>query len=271
MITSRSNSQVRSIKNLRNIKYRKETGLFFVEGIKLVGDAITSGWKVNSVIYSPELLKSEFGYRIVEISKDINLETIEVSSDIFHYLSDKDGPQGVAAVVHQEFQPQEFISENGGVWVGLDSVQDPGNLGAIIRTVDAAGANGIVLIGNCTDPFSPETVRASMGAIFSVKMISMDFESFINWHQYNPMILIGSSDKGSEDYQSSVYQKNMFLLMGSEQKGLNPELRTICSKVVSIPMRGSSDSLNLAIATGIILYEIMSQLNNSKPEDGGRR
>ncbi len=226
---------------------------------------------LNSLIYSPELLKSEFALKIIEKSNNSNLETIEVNSEIFRYLSEKDGPQGIGAIVQQEYHSLQTISENGGIWIGLDSVQDPGNLGTIIRTADSAGANGIVLIGNCTDPYSPESVRASMGAIFSVKMIRADQKSFINWHVQYPITMIGSSDKGSDNYKTPGYKKDMLLLMGSEQKGLNLDLLNLCEKTVFIPMRGTSDSLNLAVATGIILYELMSQLDIQEPGDGGKR
>ena len=147
-------------------------------------------------------------------------------------------------------------------------MQDAGNLGTIMRTVDSAGGRGVVLLGNCVDPFSPEAVRASMGAIFSIDLIHADIDSFLDWQRKFQYLLIGSSDKGRIHYRSSSYAQDMILLMGSEQKGLNPALTDICSKIVAIPMRGSSDSLNLAVATGIILYEIMDQ--NEKSAEGGR-
>ena len=271
MITSRSNSSIKLISQLRNSRNRRDSDLFFVEGIKPVGDAFTAGWDLEFIVYSPELLHSQFALETVAKAKSQNFEIIEVSEDVFRYLSEKDGPQGIGAVVHSRFQALETIQANGGVWIGLDSVQNAGNLGTIIRTADAAGAAGIILIGNCVDPFSTEAVRSSMGAIFAVKIIRVDLESFLAWHQDKHFEIVGTSDKSALDFKNTSYDKNMILLMGSEQKGMQPDLAKICSKIVSIPMRGTSDSLNLAVATGIILYEVMSRLHNDISGKGGKR
>jgi TrmH family RNA methyltransferase len=268
MITSKSNPKVKLIRDLRDPRKRTENGLFFVEGIKLVGDSFSSKWKIESIIFSPELLRSTYGIETIEKARSADVEVVEVSKDVFQSISDKDGPQGIGAIVHLELSLLDKIASKCGVWVGLDSVQDAGNLGTIMRTVDSAGGRGVVLLGNCVDPFSPEAVRASMGAIFSIDLIHTDFDSFLDWQRQFQYLLIGSSDKGRMHYRSSSYAQDMILLMGSEQKGLNPALTDICSKIVAIPMRGSSDSLNLAVATGIILYEIMDQ--NEKSAEGGR-
>jgi TrmH family RNA methyltransferase len=257
------------IKNLRDRKVRKETGLFYIEGIKPVGEAFNSGWDIESIIICPELLKSEFAKGLVKQSEELNLEIIVVDKAVFKSISEKDGPKGIGAIVHFQTDSLDSGKKLHGIWVGLDSIQDPGNLGTIIRTIDSAGAKGIILIGNCVDPFSFEAVRSSMGAIFSVKIITTSTEDFILWKAKTEINLVGTSDKAGLDFRDSPYQADMILLMGSEQKGLNPALMDACSSMVSIPMRGKSDSLNLAVATGIILYEITSQLEDEKPANGG--
>jgi TrmH family RNA methyltransferase len=256
------------IRDLRDRKTRKETGLFYVEGIKPVAEALSSDWKIKTIVIAPELIKSDHAHNLIKLSKRKNLEVVEVDKEVFQLISEKDGPQGIGAVVHSQTNPLNLIEEKSGIWVGLDSIQDPGNLGTIIRTVDSAGANGIILIGQCTDPFSSESVRSSMGAIFSVKIVLSTMEEFILWKSKTQITLVGSSDKGKVDFRKASYPKVMLLLMGSEQKGLNQALMDACTCLVSIPMRGKSDSLNLAVATGIILYEITSQIGDDMPGIG---
>jgi TrmH family RNA methyltransferase len=270
IITSRSNPKIKLIKNLRDRKVRKETGLFYIEGIKPVGDALSSGWDIKSIIIAPGLLKSDFAQELIKKSEALNLEIISTDKEVFESISDKDGPQGIGAVVHCQTVTLDCVNEMGGIWVGLDSVQDPGNLGTILRTIDSSGARGIILIGSSADPFSIEAVRSSMGAIFSVKIITTAIEKFLLWKAKSETILVGTSDKAGLDFRDARYQEDMILLMGSEQKGLNPALMDACSTMVSIPMRGKSDSLNLAVATGIILYEITAQLEDDEPANGGR-
>ena len=271
MISSRSNPKIRLIRDLRDRKARKETGLFYIEGIKPVGEALFSDWIIKTIVIAPELIKSDYTHNLIKLSKEKNLEVVEVEKEIFQHISEKDGPQGIGAVVHFQTNPLNLIEEMGGIWVGLDSVQDPGNLGTIIRTVDSAGANGIVLIGQCTDPFSFESVRSSMGAIFSVKVVISPMEEFLLWNTKTQITLVGTSDKARVDFRKASYQNDMILLMGSEQKGLNPALMESCTCLVSIPMRGKSDSLNLAVATGIILYEITSRIGDDMPGIGGKK
>ena len=257
------------IKNLRDRKVRKETGLFYIEGIKPVGEALCSGWDIESIVIAPELLKSDFAQELVKKSEERHIDITAIDKEVFKSISEKDGPQGIGAVVYFQTVSLDRVKEIGGIWVGLDSVQDPGNLGTIIRTIDSAGAKGIILIGTCVDPFSLETVRSSMGAIFSAKIITTSSDDFLLWNAKTEIQLVGTSDKAGLDFRDSRYQADMILLMGSEQKGLNSALMNACSSMVSIPMLGKSDSLNLAVATGIILYEITSQLEDEKPTNGG--
>ncbi len=257
------------IKNLRDRKARKESGLFYIEGIKPVGEALNSDWDINSIIIAPELLKSDFAQELVKKSEKRNLDITAIDKEVFKSISEKDGPQGIGAVVYYQTVSLNCVTKMGGIWVGLDSVQDPGNLGTIIRTIDSAGAKGVILIESCADPFSIEAVRSSMGAIFSVMIITSSTKDFLLWKAKSKFTLVGSSDKAGLDFRDSRYQADMILMMGSEKKGLNPALMDACSSMVSIPMRGKSDSLNLAVATGIILYEITSQLGDARPTSGG--
>jgi len=153
-----------------------------------------------------------------------------------------------------------FSEISKGIWVGLDTVQDPGNLGSILRTLDAMGGKGIVLIGKCTDPFHPTSVRASMGAIFTQKIVKLTLSEFIERVNGVDLEIIGTSCQNGKDYQAHTYHSSIILLMGSEQKGLHIDLKKACDQLINIPMVGKADSLNLANATSIVLYEIYNQL-----------
>ncbi len=185
---------------------------------------------------------------------------MEVSKSVFSSFSLKEGPQGLAAVMRQKWDNVASIElDPMGLWVGLDSVADPGNLGTIMRTMDAVSAKGIILIDQCTDPYDPLAIRASMGAVFSLKFIKIGSTDYISFIKTKKIFCIGTSDSAKQDYQSVKYPENMILMMGSERQGLHAQLVEICNHVVSIPMTGKSDSLNLAVATGVMLYEVYNQ------------
>ena len=145
------------------------------------------------------------------------------------------------------------------VWVALETVRDPGNLGTIIRTVDAVGASGAMLVGNCVDPYSRDSVRASMGSIFNVALVRMTPEHFLARAATWPGDIVGTQLAAREDFRTVRYRAPTLLLMGSEGPGLSPELAGTCSRLVKIPMAGRLDSLNLAVATALVLYEIRKQ------------
>ena len=141
----------------------------------------------------------------------------------------------------------------------LDAVADPGNLGTIMRTADAVGCRGIILLGHSTDPYDPTAVKASMGALFSLELFQSDWQPFAQWQRDHRITLVGTSDHAETDYQAIKYRRPLVLLMGSERHGLSSEMMTACDHLVQIPMVGRSDSLNLAVASAVMLYEIFNQ------------
>ena len=143
-----------------------------------------------------------------------------------------------------------------GLWVALEGVRDPGNLGTIIRTADAVGAGGVILIGNCVDAYARETVRATMGSIFNVPLARMTLEECLPWVARWAGDIVGTQLAATEDFRARGYRAPTLLLMGSEGPGLSSELSAVCTRLVKIPMAGQLDSLNLAVATGLMLYEI---------------
>ncbi len=260
MITSPSNPTIKQIRKLRDRKERHQSGLFFVEGLRIVGEALASNWHIEILIYSPSLLNSLFGLELIEKFQSNGGKVLPVSEEVFFSLSSKEGPQGIAAVIHQHWAELEDITpKQGEIWVALDSVADPGNLGTILRTNDAAGVQGVILLDQCTDPYDPASIRASMGAIFNQVLIKATFQEFAFWKRMYSIPVIGTSDKAHQDYHFYDYPNQMVLLMGSERHGLQEKHFAICDEIVAIPMQGKSDSLNLAVAAALCVYEIFNQ------------
>jgi RNA methyltransferase, TrmH family len=260
VITSSGNATIKSIRALRQRKERQRTGLFYAEGIRLVGEAVDLGVDIETCVVAPELLTSEYGRMTVERALERGIDCVEVSADVFRGLSLKEGPQGIAAVVRQHWEVLgETIPGNELCWIALAAVQDPGNLGTILRTSDAVGAAGVILIGDATDPYDPGAVRAGMGAVFSQRLVRASTEELHAWKQRHGAKVVGTSDAASLDYRDAAYARPLILLMGSEREGLGGGEMTLCDEIVRIPMEGRGDSLNLAVATGVMLFEIARQ------------
>ncbi len=260
LISSQSNQNIKFVRSLRQRKEREQSGLFFVEGIRLVGEAAQLGAAIETLVAAPELLSSAFATELLETQRARGVPLLEVNAEVFRSLSLKEGPQGLGAVIHQRWEVLRDVQPGPELgWVALDAAQDPGNVGTILRTGDAVGSAGLILFGNSTDPYDPATLRASMGAIFSQRLVKASFEEFWDWKRQHGYTVVGTSDKANYDYQAAIYKPPLVLLMGSERQGLAPEQQANCDLVVSIPMVGRSDSLNLAVATGVVLYEIFNQ------------
>jgi TrmH family RNA methyltransferase len=259
MITSSSNPKIKFIRKLRNKKFREENNQFYIEGPRIISEALSANWKFYQVIFSKSLINDGYGPNLLEKLNDMNIECLEVDKDVFESFSIKDGPKGLAAILYQKTYELSDLNNRSGLWVGLDRTQDPGNLGSIFRTLDSVGGTGLILIDQCTDPFDLSAIRASMGAIFSQKIIRTNSKPFSKYIKENHIQVIGTSDHAIQDYQEVRYSTNMVLLMGSEREGLSKSLSSVCDKLVRIPMVGKSDSLNLAIATSICLYEVFNQ------------
>jgi TrmH family RNA methyltransferase len=265
MITSRANPAVKEIRALRHPKERERTGRFFVEGIRIVLEAAELG-RVETLVVAPALLSSPTAWQTVEAQREAGVPCLEVSRDVFVSISAKEGPQGLGAVVRQRWERLWEVEPAGELcWVALAGVQDPGNLGTILRTGNAVGAAGVILLGPTADPHDPSAVRASMGAIFSQRLVRSTFFELVAWKSERGFRLVGTSDAAALDYLDCSYQPPLILCMGSEREGLSAEEQALCDAVVSIPMVGRGDSLNLAVATSVILYEIFNQRRRLRP------
>ena len=257
-VTSLSNPLVKDIKALALKKFRERENAFLAEGLKLVLDALEAGWTIRFFIFA----KSGRGNAAVEKAAARTVAAggtvLEVSEKVLSSITRRDNPQMVAGVFEQRYRPLKDIRPAAGdVYVALDRVRDPGNLGSIIRTADAVGAKGVILVGDCTDPFSIETVRATMGSLFAVPLSRADESAFLAWRKAFGGLVVGTHLKGSVDYRTVDYSAGpVLLMMGNEQQGLPESLAASCDRLVRIPQAGQADSLNLAVATGVMLYEI---------------
>ncbi|MBQ6479908.1 MAG: RNA methyltransferase [Anaerolineaceae bacterium] len=259
MITSVSNPRVKEIRKLRERKEQKRTGLFYMEGTRIVGEALEKGAEIEMLVVCPELLKTDYSMELWQKAQKQGLDIFEVSRPVFESLAVKENPQGLAAVAKARFFSLDDLDTTHGIIVALTEIADPGNLGTIIRTADAVDAQGVILIGDCTSPYDIGSIRGTMGAIFSTKIVRTTLPEFLAWKQRTGLQLIGTSDKSATDYVDIAYADPVILLMGSERAGMSPEEFEACDEIAAIPMMRSSDSLNLAVATGIMLYQIFNQ------------
>lgn len=279
-ITSLQNPRIKAIRALSQRKKRQETRLFFAEGIRLAGEAVQTGADVETLVVAPDLLRSDFGRDTVHRAREEGVEILEVGAEVFRSLSGKDGPAGIGVVARQQWTTLDDAGvELGGVdaatvdsaatdasadhtlgWVVLEDVGSPGNLGSILRTSEATGAAGVILLGTTTDPYDPEAVRGSMGAVFSQQVVRSSLEALIQWKRQINIPMIGTADAAPADFRSATYSPPLLLCLGGEQHGLSNEVKEACNTVVRIPMAGRADSLNLAVAAGVMLYEVLGRV-----------
>jgi TrmH family RNA methyltransferase len=257
-ITSLSNPLVKQARALRQKKTRLESGLFLVEGIHHVGEAVEASWEIESVLYAPELLTSSFARDLIS---RLGTKPIPVSAQVIESLADKENPQGILAIVHQkQMQLDEFSSSaSPGAQkitraAALVAPQDPGNVGTILRTMDAVDADALFLLDGGVELYHPTVVRSSMGTIFWKPIIQTSFDQFVEWAHQGNFQLIGTSARGHLSYQTFVPVIPWILVLGNEQKGLSSEQTMACDVAVSLPMKGRVSSLNLAVAAGILLF-----------------
>ncbi|CBI75692.1 tRNA/rRNA methyltransferase protein; TrmH family [Bartonella clarridgeiae 73] len=257
-ITSLSNPIIKDLKALNKKKNRNREGIFTAEGLKLVIDALNLGWTIQTLIVS----KNSLNNTIIENAAANTIanggSVIKASQKVLESITHRDNPQKVVGIFKQQWHSiKTIIRRVDDVYIALDRVRDPGNLGTIIRTADAVGAKGIFLIGETTDPFSLETVRATMGSIFSIPLYRCNESAFLNWSTNFKGMIVGTHLKGSVDYRAIDFKNGpIILLMGNEQKGLSDVLANHCNNLARIPQCGYADSLNLAVATALMLYEI---------------
>ena len=256
LLTSLSNPLVKLVRSVKNRKGRSESGSFLVEGLHHVGSALEAGWQIEALLYAPDLLTGDFADFLLDEARRNGIAPQRVSVKVMDSLADKDNPQGILALVRQrELGFQDLREVRSGV--ALVSPQDPGNVGTILRTIDAVGADALFLLEGGVDLYHPTCVRDSMGTLIWKPVVQGGFDRFVKWAREKGIRLIGTSANARLDYHElETGPSPWMLLLGSEQKGLSPAQIEACDVTVSMPMRGKVSSLNLSVAAGILLYAL---------------
>ena len=260
-ISGYSNPLVKRVKALRDKKARRLEGLFLAEGLRILTEALDTGRAPHMLWFAPESGRHPLVQQLITATEDAGGEVFVTSPDILSKLSGKDNPGAVLGVYEERWTALADVDRTkSDIWIVAERLRDPGNLGTILRTGDAVGAGGLILIDDCTDPFSVEAVRASMGALFTQVISKASWAEFMEWLRQGPGQLIGTSLNTDQDYQAPQYAPPVFLLVGNESQGLPDTYEADCDLIVKIPMMGKADSLNAAVATSVMAYEVLNQL-----------
>ena len=261
-ITGFSNPKVKALKALREKKHRKAAGKFLAEGLRLLTDARETGRLPETLVMAE---RREAHPLLTALEADVLAaggEVIETSADILSKITGKDNAQAVVGVF-ADFDTglSSLDPASAPVWLVAQALRDPGNLGTMLRTGDAVGAGGLILIDDCTDPFSVEAVRASMGAVFTQRIVQTRWEEFLPWLRHGPGQLVAASLRNAVSYRAAQYAAPCFILVGNESRGLPAEYEEACDLRVTMPMKGHADSLNAAVAAAVLAYEVIATLD----------
>jgi TrmH family RNA methyltransferase len=256
-VTAFSNATVKLLRSLRDKKARRSEGLFLAEGLRIITEARDTDRLPEIIAFSAEGAKHPLAAEIIAATEAAGGDAIETTPDILSKMSGKDNPQMLLGAYRQPGTALDRIDRSKApLWIVAQALRDPGNIGTILRTGDAVGGGGLILIDDCADPFSVESVRASMGAIFTQEVASARWPEFIEWLRSGDGQLVGTSLKATHDYLEADYRQPCFLLIGNEQQGLPSEYEAECDLLVKIPMAGRADSLNAAMATAVMAFAI---------------
>lgn len=260
-ITGFSNPRVKSVRALREKKGRRTSGRFLAEGLRILAEALDAGHVPLEIWHSAAMSGHALVQRIAMAVEAAGGETFLTSDHILAKMTGKDNPQAVIGVF-QAFDTSitRLERQAAPVWLVAERLRDPGNLGTMLRTGDAVGAGGLVLVGDCADPFSVEAVRASMGALFTQRLAQTDWDAFLAWLRQGPGQLVGASLNTDLDYRDAEYAAPVFLLIGNESQGLPKVCEEACDLLVKIPMRGRADSLNAAVSAAVLAYRVADRL-----------
>ena len=257
---SRNHPQIRRLRALQTPAGRMESREFLIEGVRPLSEAVKLGVRIEKLIVVPKLLAGLPAERLVKQLRIKGVPCLGMLPEVYFSFSQAEEPQGVAAIVRQRWEALENVRPGQGLcWVVAEAVQSPGNLGTIIRTCEAVGGAGLILLGDGVDPYDPATVRASMGVLFGVRFVRSTGALFAEWKVRRQVTLVGTSPSARDDYHGVDYPRPSMILMGCEKRGLTPEVMALCDLQVRIPMVGRSDSLNVGVATSLMLYELFNQ------------
>jgi RNA methyltransferase, TrmH family len=262
-ITGFSNPTVKYLRSLREKKHRKAAGQFLAEGLRLLTDALASGRVPEVLVMAEGRDPHPLLGALEEAVAAGGGEVIETSEDILAKITGKSNPQAVAGVFAEWDTSLAALDRSAApIWLVAQALRDPGNLGTMLRTGDAVGASGLILIDDCADPFSVEAVRASMGAVFTQQIAIARWEEFLPWLRSGPGQLVAASLREAVPYRGAPYQAPCFILVGNESQGLPEDYEAACDLRVTMPMKGRADSLNAAIAGAVLAYEVLASFDS---------
>lgn len=249
--------------------YRDSRGLFFIEGVRNFIEAVDHRFSVDTLLYSEKLLINPIARKLVRRLKRAGVPFARVTPEQFRRVSKTERASGVAAILRQRVQTLDQVKlTDRECWTALSHVRSLGNFGTLLRTSAATGAAGFILLGDSIDPFDPTVVRATMGALFKQTLVRTTAEQLRRWVRMHNIQVIGASPDGAEDYRQVSYTRPAVLMLGGERKGLTDEQRCICNLIVRIPMVEGTDSLNVAVAGSLLMYEVFRSslaFNTSSP------
>ena len=260
-ITAYSNPLIKAVRDLRDKRHRRDARQFLAEGLRILTEAREMGYLPRLLFYAAASASHPLVWSLVVAVEAAGGEVIETTPDILSKLSGKDNPQAVVGVFDEFMMTLDTLDRSTSpIWLVAERLRDPGNLGTILRTGDAVGAGGLILIGECVDHYSVEAVRASMGALFTVPVVRAEWANFLAWLRGGDGQLVGLSLDAATDYRGAAYVAPTFLLTGNEAQGMPADYAAACDLLVKIPMLGKADSLNAAVATAVMAYEVLGQL-----------
>ncbi|MDJ0635139.1 MAG: RNA methyltransferase [Xenococcaceae cyanobacterium MO_188.B29] len=256
-------TEVAQLQSNRNLRDRRN--LFYIEGVRNFIQAVESGFNIATILHSEKLLIVPPARQLVRKLRRSGVNTINLTPEEFRKISHTEKASGIAAIVRQHWTKLHQISPQTGLcWIALEKVRSPGNLGTLIRTSEAIGGSGFIFVGGNIDPYDPGVIRATMGALFHQRLIRTSFDSLRHWIRRYPCGVVGASPEARVDFHRFKYPRSTILFLGEERKGLSKNQQDLCNHLIRIPMVGKSDSLNLAVAGSLLLYEVYKSKNISK-------
>lgn len=259
-ITSSQNPYIKEIKCLKERKHRENKNKFFIEGIRFVEEALCEDGMIDEIFISDQLTGNKGGKEILDKVYERNYKPLVVSDKLFKEISDTRTPQGILATIKAKQYSMDDIITDDNFLIILESIQDPGNLGTIIRTADAVGATGIILSKGCVDLYNPKVLRSTMGSIFHIPFYqSTDLVETLRWLKQKAVKVFAAHLKGSSNCFEVDMRGNVAVVIGNEAKGISDEAAKNADVLVKIPMNGRAESLNASVAAGILMYEVSRQ------------
>lgn len=259
-ITGFSNPLVKRIRSLRDKKHRKREGLFLAEGLRIIAEARDAGVLPEMLVLSTDARPHPLAEEVIAEAEAAGADVIRTTPDILSKMSGKDNAQALLGIYRDRPRALESIDRSSAaIWFVAQAMRDPGNLGTLLRIGDAVGAGGVILVDECVDPFSVESVRASMGALFTQAIVPSEWAAFLDWLRVGEGMLVGTSLQTEFDYQQPHYAAPTFILIGNEARGLPDDYAAACDVLVKIPMLGRADSLNASVAAAVMAYEVVNQ------------